>query len=73
MAKTIRPFSYMTPLEEGFLRAYEAYKEAWQMALDLNQPAETRREWEAKRDEAHKNVTTLNFRLWCEAYGIKTS
>jgi hypothetical protein len=37
-------------LRERFLRAQENHKEAWQMALDHNQPADIRREWETKRD-----------------------
>lgn len=33
-------------------RAFEAYWEATHMALDFNQSAESRREWEKKKDEA---------------------
>lgn len=48
---------------EAYERANEAYKEAWQMALDLNQSAESRREWERKRDEAKAQRLELAYRL----------
>lgn len=41
---------------EAYERAREAHKEAWQMALDNNQPADVRREWEKRRDTAEKEM-----------------
>jgi len=52
----------MTP-EEQYRRAQEAWKEAWQMALDHNQPAETRRGWEAKREAALEEMERLAWEL----------
>jgi hypothetical protein len=43
----------------AYKRATEAHQEAWQMALDFNQPADVRREWEKKRDQAATLCTLL--------------
>jgi hypothetical protein len=48
----------MAPSEK-YQRARESWKEAWQMALDLNQPADVRREWEAKREVAFSEMERL--------------
>jgi hypothetical protein len=49
----------MTPLEEAFCCTHAAWKEAWQMALDHNQPADVRREWERKRNKARRELEIL--------------
>jgi len=52
----------MTP-EEQYQRAQEAWKEAWQMALDHNQPSDVRREWETKREAARWEMEQLSWSL----------
>jgi len=52
----------MTP-EEQYQRAQEAWKEAWQMALDHNQPSDVRREWETKRDDARLLMDELAYEI----------
>lgn len=48
---------------EAYDRALENHKEAWQMALDLNQSSDVRREWEAKRDAASAEMLRLAYLL----------
>jgi len=52
----------MSP-EGQYQRVSEAWKEAWQMALDHNQPADVRCEWERKRDEATAEMERLAWQI----------
>jgi len=57
--KTRVLFLLMTDQEKAD-RAWEVYREASHMALDLNQPADFRRAWESRRDAAwaeHQRAT----------------
>jgi hypothetical protein len=44
---------------DPYQRAVEAYEEARQMTLDLNQSPESRKEWERKRDLAAAAIHEL--------------